>query len=227
MIRKLATLGCMAAMTAFAAPASALTVGAASAGNCYPFSCGPTDGVTEWQQVYASSAFPGALSFSAVSFTQFTGYIPGPNMDSATYAVSFYLTSATVTSLSSSLASNEGASLGLLGTFTLGGPQPSVLTLNGANISYDPSLGNLLMDVVISNPTVIYPSYQNFFNADYVQAVTARAWNSTGYGDFGASSGGLQTTFGAVPEASTWAMMLAGFAGLGMVGYRRRKALAA
>jgi hypothetical protein len=28
----------------------------------------------------------------------------------------------------------------------------------------------------------------------------------------------------AVPEASTWAMMLAGFAGLGFVGYRRNKA---
>jgi hypothetical protein len=32
----------------------------------------------------------------------------------------------------------------------------------------------------------------------------------------------------AVPELSTWAMMLIGFAGLGFVGYRgRRKAIAA
>jgi hypothetical protein len=30
----------------------------------------------------------------------------------------------------------------------------------------------------------------------------------------------------AVPEASTWAMMLTGFAGLGYAGYRRRRALA-
>jgi PEP-CTERM motif len=29
---------------------------------------------------------------------------------------------------------------------------------------------------------------------------------------------------GAVPEPSTWAMMLVGFAGLGFVGYRRRAA---
>jgi hypothetical protein len=28
-----------------------------------------------------------------------------------------------------------------------------------------------------------------------------------------------------VPEPSTWAMMLAGFAGLGLAGYRRAKAL--
>ncbi len=30
-----------------------------------------------------------------------------------------------------------------------------------------------------------------------------------------------------VPEPSTWAMMLLGFAGLGFVGYRRRRTLAA
>ena len=32
---------------------------------------------------------------------------------------------------------------------------------------------------------------------------------------------------GAVPEPSTWAMMLLGFAGLGYVGYRRRGAFSA
>ncbi len=36
---------------------------------------------------------------------------------------------------------------------------------------------------------------------------------------FGVSS----VTYSAVPEASTWVMMLAGFAGLGFVGYRRNK----
>ena len=64
-----------------------------------------------------ASAFPGSLSFSNVDFTRESAGL----MDSATYAVSFYLTSATVTTLSSDLASNEGASLGALGTFTLGG----------------------------------------------------------------------------------------------------------
>jgi hypothetical protein len=31
-------------------------------------------------------------------------------------------------------------------------------------------------------------------------------------------------TYNAVPETSTWVMMLAGFAGLGFLGYRRNKA---
>lgn len=34
------------------------------------------------------------------------------------------------------------------------------------------------------------------------------------------------TTSGAIPEPSTWAMMLLGFAGLGLVGYRARKSVA-
>ncbi len=43
----------------------------------------------------------------------------------------------------------------------------------------------------------------------------------------GGNSGGVfldNVSVTAVPEASTWAMMLAGFAGLGFVGYRRQKA---
>jgi hypothetical protein len=36
--------------------------------------------------------------------------------------------------------------------------------------------------------------------------------------------GAVVATGGAVPEPSTWAMMVLGFAGLGYLGYRRRKA---
>ena len=113
--------------------------------------------------------------------------------------MSFYLTSATVTTLSSDLSSNEGTLLGTLGTFTLGGAMPAVLTLNGTAINYNPSMGNLLMDVVISDPTA-YNGYESFFNADYTQVNVARAWNSTTYGNFSAEDGALQTTFGSVPE---------------------------
>ena len=227
MSKQLHILTCLAALTAAATPtAAAVTVGNADGPNCDPFSCGPTDEMTEYQQVYVSSAFPGVLSFDEVSFTM-NAFQYGPQMDSATYTVSFYLTSAGVTTLSSNLASNEGSSLGTLGTFQIGGTMPAVLSLSGATISYDPSMGNLLMDVVMSDPTLVFGSYQSFFNADFTQAVTARAWNSTIYGDAGAQAGALQTTFGAVPEPSTWALMLLGFAGLGFAGYRRAKGRAA
>ncbi len=50
--------------------------------------------------------------------------------------------------------------------------------------------------------------------------------------EFAALNTGISPSYGnevtnvvvSVPEASTWAMMLAGFAGLGFVGYRRQKA---
>jgi hypothetical protein len=45
-------------------------------------------------------------------------------------------------------------------------------------------------------------------------------WN---VGDLNAPDGLVIGTYSAVPEASTWAMMLLGFAGLGFAGYRKTK----
>jgi hypothetical protein len=39
----------------------------------------------------------------------------------------------------------------------------------------------------------------------------------------GAYDATFSTTIGAVPEPSTWAMMILGFAGVGYMTYRRRK----
>jgi hypothetical protein len=68
----------------------------------------------------------------------------------------------------------------------------------------------------------------NFRLYDYVNTTPSNfgphlAW-------FGSSGGDLATiTFTAIPEPSTWALMLAGFIGLGGAGYasRRRRAVAA
>ncbi len=211
----------VALASGFAAPALAgVTVGQADSGNCYPYSCGPTDGVSHYQEVYNGAAFGGALTIGSASFTSQTG--AGPS-DSASYDVSFYLTSATVTSLSSDLGSNEGTLLANWGTFTIGS-MPAVLTLSGSSFVYDPSAGNLLMDVVIHDATSVAGFYQGYYNADYTGVDVARAWNSSNFGDFGATTGALVTTFGgAVPEPASWALMLGGF---GLVGaaMRRRKA---
>ena len=40
------------------------------------------------------------------------------------------------------------------------------------------------------------------------------------YGECCGAPGVLSTSIAGVPEASTWAMMVAGFAGLGFAGYR-------
>ena len=180
-ISAVAAAACASALGLVPLAAASLTVGGAQGGNCYPFSCGPTDGVTEYQEVYMNFAFPETLYFNTVSFSQAA---PGP-MDSATYTVSFYLTTANVDTLSENLISNEGLFLGTLGTFELGGNMPSILSLNGAEITYNPSAGNLLMDVVITDPTVVYPYYPSFFNADFEQIEVARAVSASTR-DFGA-----------------------------------------
>jgi hypothetical protein len=209
-----------AAVVVFAGPQAfaGVTIGAANSGNCYPFSCGPTDGLTEYQEAYNQSAFSGVTSFDTISFTALTSAVAGPSMDTGTYAVSFYLSTEPVGSLSSNLASNEGALLGNFGVFTLGGAMPSTLSLTGSSITYDPSQGNLLMDVSISGGTSYNGTYNQFFNADITGTDVSRAWNSSTYGAFGDATGGLQTTFstaGAVPEPAAWTMMLLG---LGLIG---------
>ncbi|MGC2784982.1 MAG: PEP-CTERM sorting domain-containing protein [Roseiarcus sp.] len=52
------------------------------------------------------------------------------------------------------------------------------------------------------------------FAADILSGTTG----NTGVVDFSLSG---STRVGAAPEASTWAMMLLGFAGLGLAGYRK------
>ncbi len=44
----------------------------------------------------------------------------------------------------------------------------------------------------------------------------------TSDGNFSDNSGSFSITVSAVPEASTWAMMILGFAGIGFMAYRRR-----
>jgi hypothetical protein len=91
--------------------------------------------------------------------------------------------------------------------------------------SWNVSLGSQ----TLSTNTINLPSQG--FNGWYAASLTFTASSSSEVLSFLASGGtgpvppfalldGVSLT--AVPELSTWAMMLAGFAGLGFVGYRRR-----
>jgi len=199
-----------------------ITVGNADSGNCYPFSCGPTDGLTEYQEAYNAAAFGGITTFNTISFAKNVDFGP---MDSGTYSISFYLAANPVGGLSSNLANNLGTLLGSFGTFSLSGAMPNVLSLTGSTITYDPSNGDLLMDVSVSG-TSFNGQYNSFFNADYTGTDVSRAWFSTIYGAFGDSTGALQTTFSqsaAAPEPASWAMMVGGFGLVGGAMRARRK----
>jgi hypothetical protein len=73
---------------------------------------------------------------------------------------------------------------------------------------------------------------ESFFRDDVIDLGSSLGPNvdlTFGYNLVAEGTGGFGFDLGvggAVPEPSTWAMMLAGFAGLGFAGYRRRGALA-
>jgi hypothetical protein len=77
-------------------------------------------------------------------------------------------------------------------------------------LTVDPRI-NFVLDAYVSSTSLQFPTNTSLINADL------------GGGYFGGN-----VILGSVPEPSTWAMMLAGLAGLGLAGWRRaRKAGAA
>ena len=70
-------------------------------------------------------------------------------------------------------------------------------------------------------PSSFSLSFPQFPNNVGVQTYSVEDWTG------GTDNGSYTLTLTAVPEASTWAMLLVGFAGLGFAGYRRAKPVAA
>ena len=66
-----------------------------------------------------------------------------------------------------------------------------------------------------------YGQLQSVILSGFASGLNTLDFNVVNYAQDGGNPTGLYV--GAVPEASTWAMMLIGFAGLGVAGYRRTK----
>jgi hypothetical protein len=69
------------------------------------------------------------------------------------------------------------------------------------------------------------PQFGGFSGSNYgAFFASVDSYNSTtGIQSYGEIVGSVSSVSSGVPEPSTWAMMLIGFAGLGFAGYRRTK----
>jgi len=211
------------AAAAGASRAASITVGDGNSGdgNSIPFSGGYQTilNATEYQQVYDASFF-GSSSVSIESITFHAWRDSGANAD-GTYTLSLSTTSKAVNGLDATMSNNLGAN----DTVIFSGPLPAygpTLTFHGAQpFVYDPTQGNLLLDIAISGVTSGSVAFYIAQNVDFVGS--SRMVDGTAIGTNGI---GLVTTFGigdgAVPEPASLAMLATALPGALILGRPRR-----
>jgi PEP-CTERM motif len=214
------------------AAAGSITFGNDNNGNCIPLNCnvsGTSSGqVIDYQQVYKAPHFGGAVNISSISFIS-TGS-GGDTLLGGTYKLEWgYAPSNALDHLSTTLASNY--SFGgptVLETFTVpagGIKEPSLLTFNGFLFNYNPAIGDLLLEIIVSNQDNVSLGSPNTGSneADFFGTQTSRAYcSNTGCV---ADDEALVTEFGAVPVSTTpepSSLLLFGTCLLGLAPVRRK-----
>ncbi|MEH2536032.1 hypothetical protein V1277_004668 [Bradyrhizobium sp. AZCC 1588] len=209
--------------TAFS-PAQAVVVGTANPNplntNSAPFGSAQSGYI--YQQVYDDSAFSSALAISELTF--YNKVNPGGTPNSGNFRIYLSTTSQQVGAIANNIPDFSSA------TLVFDGLAPSVSDgeldfLLSTTFNYDPSSGkNLLM--IVTNWDLSSSRSPLYLDSDTTNTVTSSRQYSGPNGPGGNLSTGLVTGFNehvaAVPEPSTWAMMILGFVGVGFLTYRRR-----
>src|SRR5580700_8947415 len=155
--RLVLSVGCLA-LGAGALKAD-VTYGTFDIGNCFPFMCNGSGLIAgpaiDYQQVYTAASFAGPAAITAVDWYWDAPDSANDYLLGGTYAFYWgYAALGSVDNLSSTLANNYTSGRNFLGsTFVpAGGIHYSpVLSLSGIDFNYDPSLGDLLIEVVAAN----------------------------------------------------------------------------
>jgi hypothetical protein len=201
-----------------------------------PFTFRGTSG-SRTQQVYASSFFTGAQTLTSLAFRSTPFFRNAANYGNVIVKLSTTtFGDETGTSLSSTFADNIGVDVTTVFQGALNFAAPTTDDFEyvisfASGFTYDPSKGNLLLDVqipvgsTVDGPGFFLASYDvaNQFN-DGVYSVNAVFDGNASVGI--ANTAGTITRFtgqalaGAVPEPASWAFMITGF---GMVGGAMRR----
>lgn len=207
------------------------TVGSYDGGNCYPFLCndsGTDSGQSiDWQEVYSASAFAGPITIESITF-YFDDEFGGPSQVlSGNYTVYLSYAANGVGALDSNLANNVLGPQVLFAAFTGGADTNPSWTIFGTPFFYDPSIADLLIEVIVSDQFDLPNGAGNgYLQADYSLIEVSRAYCVTGQECHGGGSpfgdGALVTTFNRTPEPATIALFGAGL--LALTLRRRRRA---
>src|SRR5262249_30458844 len=150
-----------------------------------------------------------------LSLTFFNQFNPNQALfPQATFSIFFSTTHAVVNGLSDDLPSNVGTPEALFATVaTTGGVSGPQFTINGSGYVYDPTLGNLLMDIffTLEDQTPIPMALESADNSGTVTSLALRNKFTSM-----ASVGGLVTEFNATPEPTTLVLMATGLIGIGV-----------